>query len=152
MRTFIHPNNVCCKKMTIDFTVSQYEFILNNIEFEGGCKGNLCALGILLKGKNFEEIIKDFASIKCGSKDSSCMTELCKGLQRIMDSYKVSVRVVKEEIINQENKNDNRDNNDDTKSCEEKKVVKAKKPNLFKRFFEAIYEKLVEIVGNSIDS
>lgn len=49
---------------------------LHNVEFFGGCNGNLKAIGRLVEGKNAEEIASILAGNTCGNKSTSCADQL----------------------------------------------------------------------------
>ena len=54
------------------------------VKFNGGCSGNTQAISQLIKGMKISEVIEKLGKIKCGSKNTSCGKELCKGLIREM--------------------------------------------------------------------
>ena len=88
MRTIISPENVCTKKIIMNFSINKDNLIvLDDITFEGGCNGNLKAIAVLIKGKTFEEIINLLSDIECRDKGTSCMKELCKALKRLGTRY-----------------------------------------------------------------
>lgn len=74
----IETNNVCAK--TIECEYDEKTEIVHNVKFNGGCSGNTQAISRLVKGKKISEIVDLIGDIKCGSKNTSCAKELCKGL------------------------------------------------------------------------
>jgi len=62
------PQGVCSK---------QVRFVLNdgkidNVEFTGGCHGNLKSIAALVKGMKAEDVIERLSGITCGFKKTSC--------------------------------------------------------------------------------
>lgn len=54
--------------------------IITNIEFIGGCQGNLKGISKLVIGMNIDEVIKRLEGIDCGGKGTSCPDQLAKCL------------------------------------------------------------------------
>lgn len=70
MKNFSYtPERVCSKK--INFSVDD-EGRLHNVEFIGGCPGNLLALGKLVEGKDAKEIADILRGNLCGTRGTSC--------------------------------------------------------------------------------
>ena len=53
---------------------------ITDISFDGGCNGNLKAIGILCNGMKAEEIAAKLAGNKCGFKQTSCADQLAKAV------------------------------------------------------------------------
>ena len=53
---------------------------IRNIRFEGGCNGNLKAVGILCEGMTAQEIAGKLAGNLCGMKGTSCADQLAKAV------------------------------------------------------------------------
>ena len=51
---------------------------LHNIEFIGGCNGNLKGISSLVKGMTYDEIKEKLAGITCGFRSTSCPDQLVK--------------------------------------------------------------------------
>ena len=51
---------------------------VHNIEFTGGCNGNLKAISTLVKGMTVDAICEKLAGNTCGSKSTSCADQLCQ--------------------------------------------------------------------------
>ena len=66
------PSNVCAKRITFDMQDGK----LHNIEFTGGCPGNLMAIGKLLEGADAKEVIGKLKGNICGNKPTSCADQL----------------------------------------------------------------------------
>ena len=58
--------------------------ILKNVEFIGGCNGNLKGIGSLVEGMEVEDVIERLVGITCGFKPTSCPDQLAKALKEIV--------------------------------------------------------------------
>ena len=54
-----------------------------NLEFTGGCNGNLKGIAALVEGQDKDEVIKKIKGIKCGYRNTSCPDQLAKALESI---------------------------------------------------------------------
>ncbi len=54
-----------------------------DVEFIGGCMGNLEGIRQLIKGMETDDVIKRLKGIKCGSKQTSCPDQLAKCLMEL---------------------------------------------------------------------
>ena len=70
------PKGVCAKMMQIRIK----DDIIQDVEFVGGCNGNLSGIGILVKGMSINEVIVKLQGLPCGSRPTSCPDQLTKGL------------------------------------------------------------------------
>ncbi len=57
--------------------------IIGEVEFIGGCNGNLQGISKLIKGMTCEETIERLEGIKCGFKSTSCPDQLATALKLI---------------------------------------------------------------------
>lgn len=57
--------------------------VVKNVEFIGGCNGNLKGIGSLVDGMKVEDVIKKLEGITCGFKPTSCPDQLAKALKEI---------------------------------------------------------------------
>ena len=55
--------------------------IVNNVEFIGGCNGNLKGISKLVEGMPVDEVIEKIEGIHCGFKPTSCPDQLAKALR-----------------------------------------------------------------------
>lgn len=55
--------------------------VVTNIEFLGGCDGNLKAISKLLDGQTVDYIVSKLEGNKCGYKDTSCADQLAKAVK-----------------------------------------------------------------------
>lgn len=58
------------------------EGIVKNVEFLGGCNGNLQGIGKLVEGMEVDEVIKRLEGIHCGMKPTSCPDQLANALKQ----------------------------------------------------------------------
>lgn len=54
--------------------------IIKNLEFVGGCSGNLSGIGSLVKGMNVDDVIVKLQGIDCRNRGTSCPDQLSKAL------------------------------------------------------------------------
>ena len=54
---------------------------IKDVNFVGGCNGNLQGISSLVKGMKVEDAIERLSGIKCGSKVTSCPDQLAKALR-----------------------------------------------------------------------
>ena len=77
MKYEVNPRGVCARKIVFDIE----DGIVRNVEFFGGCNGNLKAISKLVEGKNAEEISEILAGNTCGMKNTSCADQLSRALK-----------------------------------------------------------------------
>ncbi len=58
------------------------EDIVKNVQFIGGCNGNLKGIGTLVEGMKTEDVIKKLEGIHCGMKATSCPDQLAQALKQ----------------------------------------------------------------------
>ena len=61
------------------------EGLLKNVNFTGGCDGNLKVISKLVEGMKAEEVIEKCKGITCGYKDTSCGDQLAKAIKRAIE-------------------------------------------------------------------
>ncbi|GFI62095.1 hypothetical protein IMSAG049_01268 [Clostridiales bacterium] len=81
MRYSYNPKGTCSKR--IDFTVENG--ILKDVEYTGGCNGNLSGIGKLVEGMKVEDVIDKLSGIGCGMKSTSCPDQLAKALAAVLE-------------------------------------------------------------------
>ncbi len=55
---------------------------VRNVEFFGGCNGNLQGIGKLVEGMEIDEVIHRIDGIRCGGKPTSCPDQLATALKK----------------------------------------------------------------------
>ena len=58
--------------------------VLHNVQFLGGCNGNLKGIGSLVEGMNAEEVIERLEGTTCGMKSTSCPDQLAKAIKEAL--------------------------------------------------------------------
>lgn len=79
------PKGVCSKK--ISFKLDENHGV-RDLKFEGGCQGNLKALGILLDGMDANKVIELLGGNICGKRETSCADQLTKALKLALKNAK----------------------------------------------------------------
>ncbi len=54
---------------------------LKNVQFLGGCNGNLKGIGSLVEGMHIDDVIARLEGTTCGMKNTSCPDQLAKALK-----------------------------------------------------------------------
>ena len=80
MRYNYKPKGVCSRLISFDIENG----IISDVEFMGGCNGNLKAISRLVEGKNAAEIADILAGNICGMKDTSCADQLAKAIKEAL--------------------------------------------------------------------
>lgn len=78
MRYTYKPVGVCSRQISFDIN----ENIITNIEFIGGCPGNLVAIPKLIDGWTVEEIEEKLLGNPCGHRGTSCTDQLAKAVRQ----------------------------------------------------------------------
>ena len=66
----------CCALMNVAIDNN----IVKDVEFMGGCRGNLEGIRHLIIGMNIDDVISRLQGIKCGAKPTSCPDQLSRCL------------------------------------------------------------------------
>lgn len=72
------PSGICCKKMIVELKDGK----VINLEFNGGCNGNLQGLSSLIKGMEAKEVVTRLKGIDCKGKGTSCPDQLAICLEK----------------------------------------------------------------------
>ena len=75
------PKGVCSKMM--QFRIK--DDIIEDVEFVGGCAGNLSGIGMLVRGMNINDIIPKLQGIPCGKRPTSCPDQTTIGLKAYIE-------------------------------------------------------------------
>ncbi len=59
--------------------------IISNVQFIGGCNGNLQGIGKLVEGMNAQDVIDRIEGIHCGMKTTSCPDQLARALKEAIN-------------------------------------------------------------------
>ena len=74
------PKGVCSRAFQIELE----EGVIQSVQVEGGCSGNLQGLSSLLKGMKVEEAITRMEGIRCGMKPTSCPDQIAQALKKAL--------------------------------------------------------------------
>lgn len=74
----------CTRKISFEIEDGK----IHNVDFLGGCNGNLKGIAALVEGKPVEEVIQTLKGITCGPKPTSCPDQLATALQLYMSNQK----------------------------------------------------------------
>ena len=55
--------------------------VIENVQFMGGCQGNLIGISQLVKGMKAEDVIARVSGVRCGFKPTSCPDQLAQALK-----------------------------------------------------------------------
>lgn len=67
----------CSQKIFFDLEDGR----VHNVQFLGGCNGNLKGIGSLVEGMQIDEVISRLEGTTCGMKSTSCPDQLAKALK-----------------------------------------------------------------------
>lgn len=67
----------CSREITFDIEDGK----VKNVQFFGGCNGNLKGIGSLVEGMSVDEVIARVEGIQCGMKPTSCPDQLAQALK-----------------------------------------------------------------------
>jgi uncharacterized protein (TIGR03905 family) len=54
---------------------------VRNVSFDGGCNGNLKAIGLLVEGQSADYVIEKLSGNLCGARNTSCADQLSKAVR-----------------------------------------------------------------------
>lgn len=69
----------CSQKIFFDIEDGK----VHNVQFLGGCNGNLKGIGSLVEGMDVEEVITRLEGTTCGMKSTSCPDQLANALKEV---------------------------------------------------------------------
>ena len=70
-------SGTCSQRILFDIE----DGIVKNVQFLGGCNGNLQGIGRLVEGMDVHEVIRRIEGIHCGAKATSCPDQLARALK-----------------------------------------------------------------------
>ena len=70
-------SGTCSQKIFFDIEDGK----VKNVQFLGGCNGNLKGIGKLVEGMDIDEVITRLEGVKCGMKSTSCPDQLARALK-----------------------------------------------------------------------
>ena len=81
MRYTYKTQGVCAQAISFDLDGST----VKNVEFHGGCPGNLKAISKLVDGMSVDQIEAYLKGNTCGRKPTSCADQLALGVRAALD-------------------------------------------------------------------
>lgn len=72
------PRGVC--SIQIDFDIENGK--IYNVQYVGGCNGNLKAIGRLVEGRDAKEVADILRGNTCGMKGTSCADQLARAIDQ----------------------------------------------------------------------
>ena len=82
MKTYTYqPKGVCARQ--IHFSTEDGK--LHQVHFDGGCPGNLSAIGKLLEGRDAKEASALLRGNLCGTKSTSCADQLAQAIEQAIE-------------------------------------------------------------------
>ena len=76
MKYTYRTKGTCSRSITFDIQ----DGVVRNVQFEGGCNGNLKGIGAIVDGMKVEDVIDKLSGIRCGFKSTSCPDQLAQAL------------------------------------------------------------------------
>lgn len=83
MKRIQYKTQGTCSQL-IDVTADDNN-VIQDVQFYGGCNGNLQGICRLVKGQKIDDIIQRLDGIRCGTKPTSCPDQLCRALEQVKD-------------------------------------------------------------------
>ncbi len=81
MKYTYKTKGVCASRISFDLDGN----IISNVEFMGGCNGNLKAIGKLTEGMEATRLCELLRGNTCGFKKTSCADQLATAVQLALD-------------------------------------------------------------------
>ena len=75
-----HQNKGTCSRSVL-FEIEDGK--VKNVQYMGGCNGNLKGIGALVEGMDVHEAIRRLEGIQCGMKATSCPDQLAQALKEV---------------------------------------------------------------------
>lgn len=76
MKKTYFTHGTCCKAFDIEIE----DVRIRNVDFYGGCNGNLQGICSLIKGMKIDDVVARLKGIRCGGKPTSCPDQLSQAL------------------------------------------------------------------------
>ncbi|HOK44127.1 MAG TPA: TIGR03905 family TSCPD domain-containing protein [Thermoclostridium caenicola] len=80
MRYTFKNKGTCSAQVTFDIE----DGIIRNVEFLGGCNGNLQGISRLAEGRSAKEVAALIKGIRCGFKKTSCPDQLSLAIEKAL--------------------------------------------------------------------
>ena len=70
-------SGVCSREIAFEIEEGK----VKNVQFFGGCNGNLKGIAALVEGMDVDEVIRRVEGVRCGMKTTSCPDQLAQALK-----------------------------------------------------------------------
>lgn len=77
------PRGVCARMIHVE--LSDGGQIIEGVSFEGGCNGNLKAIGKLVAGQPVDRIVEMLEGNTCGPRKTSCADQMTRALRQAQE-------------------------------------------------------------------
>ena len=78
MKYVYKTQGTCSRSITVELDGN----IVKNVQFEGGCDGNLKGICKLVQGMTVDQVEQQLSGIQCGRKSTSCPDQLAKAVRK----------------------------------------------------------------------
>ena len=79
MKYSYRTEGTCCQA----FDIETEDGKIKDVQFYGGCNGNLQGISHLVEGMKIDDAISKLKGIRCGFKPTSCPDQLARALEEI---------------------------------------------------------------------
>lgn len=84
MKEIMYPTQGTCSRLI--HVVLTDDGIIQDVQFMGGCMGNLQGIAALVRGQKATDVIGRVRGINCGGKGTSCPDQLSKALAKALET------------------------------------------------------------------
>ena len=82
-------NGVCASKVSFEM---EEDGTIRNVQFTGGCDGNLKAVGKLTQGMDAGKVADILAGNTCGHKQTSCADQLARAIRAALAEKQTKIQ------------------------------------------------------------
>ena len=82
MRYSYKTSGTCSREIYFDIEEGK----VKNVEYIGGCNGNLKGIGSLVEGMDVQDVISRLEGTTCGGKPTSCPDQLARALKEAIQA------------------------------------------------------------------
>ena len=88
IETDFTPKGVCARNIHV--VLSDDGKTIEDVGFDGGCSGNLAAIGKLVSGRPTEEVAQILKGNTCGPRKTSCADQFSQALLQAMEQIQAT--------------------------------------------------------------
>lgn len=71
---------ICARSIEVNIE----DGVIKDVNFVGGCAGNLIGISKLVKGRKAEDVIEELRGVTCGNKPTSCPDQLTYAIEEAL--------------------------------------------------------------------